>query len=175
VKLPDHAGGGGGRFSPDSKHFLTFTQKDRIVRLWDATTLKQVRSWEYPVGGLRGWVCDFLPDGRQLVTFEPDLMVRWLDVKTGTEVKSLKIVVERLNGGGLSPDGRRLIYSSLAENAVYVVELPSGKEIARFAVAAVPFGRLSISPDGRYAAGASAEGWVYLWSLPNPPNTKDKP
>src|SRR5262249_15385483 len=42
------------------------------------------------------------------------------------------------------------------------------KEAARFDVPELPFGHLAISPDGRFATGATQRGWVYLWRLPPP-------
>jgi WD40 repeat protein len=75
-----------------------------------------------------------------------------------------------------SADGRRLLYSSAADATVRYLDLFGGKEIFRFDIRGpIPVGILGLSPDGRYAAGASGDGWVYLWRLPERPATGHRP
>jgi WD40 repeat protein len=97
------------------------------------------------------------------------MTVRWWDVGTGKEVRSLKLGPDTLYGAGISPDRRRFLYTSRAGDVVHLVDLSGGKETAQFRVPSAPYGWMSFSPDGRYAAGASANGWIYLWRLPDPP------
>jgi hypothetical protein len=168
AKLEAHTQQPWGLFSPDGKHFLTTGFEEQNIRLWDAATFKQVRAWELPAPPVYWQGCAFLSDGRQFVTLTQDMTFRWWDVGTGKEVQALKIDIKEMNGKRLSPAGRFLC-ASLADSAVHLLELPGGKETARFEVSSVPFGWMSFSPDSRYAAGASWDGWVYLWRLPARP------
>jgi hypothetical protein len=162
------------RFSPDGKRFLTFNDgPGGVFRLWDVATRREIHSWEHP--RVSGHGCAFLPDGKQVVAVGGDTTVHWWDVGTGKEVRSLKLRATTIYGVAISPDRRRLLYTSHAEDAVHLVELSDGRETARFEVPFASYGRMSFSPDGRYAAGASANGWVYLWRLPEPPAANGKP
>jgi WD40 repeat protein len=164
------------RFSPDGKRFLTFYNAPGrgMFRLWDVATRREIHSWER-VGSHNNCLVGFLAGGKEVVSLGGDSVLRWWDVASGKVARSLKLGVKRSNGSGLSNDGRRLIYSSLDDHCVHLIDLPSGKEVARFEANPMPYLFMSFSPDGRYAAGASADGWVYLWRLPAPPAAKGKP
>jgi serine/threonine protein kinase len=151
--------------APDGKHFLTYSQNvDRKLRLWDAATYKEVRSWVAPGDN---WLVAFAPDGLGFLTITyGDRTVHWWDLKKDKAVRSLKLAGNPLNAAGVSSDCRRLIYAVAKDNTIRLVDLGSGKEVARFEVPIVPMGLMAISPDGRFAAGASGNGWVYLWRLP---------
>jgi hypothetical protein len=171
-KWSPHAGGRPQvLFSPDGKHWVTWagTAADRTVWLWDAKTLKRLRKWEHPVGlSGYGYSYGFAGGGNEFVALGEDMTFRWWNVGTGEQTQSLKLDVKGLNASRLSPDGRRFLYSSTDDKAVHLIELPSGKEVARFPADPVPYGGMSFSPDGRYAAGTTADGLVYLWRLPDP-------
>jgi DNA-binding beta-propeller fold protein YncE len=155
-------------FAPDGKYFLTYSHTtDRTLRLYDAATYKEVRSWEAPGDN---WYAAFAPDGQGFLTITyGDWTVHWWDLKRDKVVKSLKLEGDPLNGMGFSPDCRRVIYAASRDNTVRVVDLHSGKEVARFDVPTAPYGLMAISPDGRFAVGATGNGWVYVWRLPAPP------
>jgi WD40 repeat protein len=164
------------RFAPDGKRFLTFSDvPGGVFRLWDVATRREIHSWVPPGVGVFDVGCAFLPDGKQVVAVGNDRTVHWWDVGTGKEVRSLKLRADTIYGAATSPDRRRLLYTSHAADAVHLVELPDGRETARFEVPFASYGGMSFSPDGRYAAGASANGWVYLWRLPAPPAANGKP
>jgi len=156
-------------FAPDGKHFLTFSHaEDRTLRLWDAATYKEVRSWDAP-GHHWNWFAAFAPDGHGFLTIMyGDWTVHWWDLKSDKPVKSLKLEGGRLNALAFSSDCRRVIYAVSTDNTLRLVDLPGGKEIARSDVASVPLGCMAISPDGHFAAGANWSSWVYLWRLPAP-------
>jgi WD40 repeat protein len=166
-KITAHTRSSRALFAPDGEHFLTYAAaEDRTLRLWDAATYKEVRSWVAP--GDNGFVA-FAPDGHGFLTITyGDWTVHWWDLKKDKAVKSLKLEGDPINAAGFSPDCRRLIYAVAKDNTIRLVDLGGGKEIARFEVPTVPMGTMAISPDGRFAAGASGNGWVYLWRLPPP-------
>jgi serine/threonine protein kinase len=156
-------------FAPDGKNFLTYSHaEDQTLRLWDAASYQEARSWDAP-GDNSNWFAEFAPDGRGFLTLtQADWTVHWWDLKSDKPVKCLKLEGDRPDAAAFSSDCRRVIYAVLSDNTVRLVDLPGGKEVARFDVPAVPIGRMAISPDGRFAVGASWSGWVYLWRLPPP-------
>jgi len=48
---------------------------------------------------------------------------------------------------------------------MHLVDLARGQQIATFEADSLAGGP-SLSPNGRYAAGAES-GWIYLWRLPD--------
>jgi WD40 repeat protein len=164
-----------GIFSPDGNYFLTWDKTpNRRIQLWKTATVTVVRSWNHPTAELWCW-STFLPDGRQFLTLGSNGVVRWWDVNEDKEVKSLRLAVGEINAAGISRDGRRLIYCSIPDRVVHLVDLPSGTEVMQFGAPAVVYGWMAFSPDGRYAAGASCWGWIYLWRLPDAPGAKNRP
>jgi WD40 repeat protein len=153
-------------YSHDGKHFLTWAgPEDRTLRLYDAATYKEVRSWNS--AGDTWWLAA-APDGHFLTLTRAEGTVHWWDLKKDEPVKSLKLEGDPLHAFGFSADCRRFMYSLRNENSVRLVELDGGKEIARFDVPAPPMGFIAISPNGRFAVGASKSGLVYVWRLPAP-------
>jgi serine/threonine protein kinase/Flp pilus assembly protein TadD len=164
-KIAAHTQSSRALFAPDGKHFLTYAAaEDRTLRLWDAATYKEVRSWVAPGDN---WFVAFAPDGLGFLTSTyGDGTVHWWDLKKDKAVRSLKLEGNPVNAAGFSSDCRRLIYAVAKDNTIRLVDRGGGKEVARFEVPTVPMGVMAISPDGRFASGASGNGWVYLWRLP---------
>jgi WD40 repeat protein len=80
---------------------------DRVVRLWDVASGKQVavlKGHAGPVGFLA-----FGPDGRQLVTTSYDLTARIWDAATGKELVTLRGFTSLPRWAAFSPDGGRLL------------------------------------------------------------------
>lgn len=160
----DHQGQAcAGFFSPDGKRIVS-VGGDGTVRLWDAAEGKQVRQWKHDS---RMWWAQFDPDGRHFMTLSVDTVYFW-DSETDEEPQSLPLGAGAMGANGLSADGRLLMYGIQGDTAVHLVELPSGTGRASFKVPEPAYGKISVSPDGRFGVGASGSGWVYLWHLPDP-------
>jgi len=71
---------------------------------------------------------------------------------------------------GPRPNGR-LLLTGHTNQTVRVRDLDTGQELHRFQTPPRTGPRsLAFSPDGRFAAGGSFRGWVYLWRLPVVPD-----
>jgi eukaryotic-like serine/threonine-protein kinase len=140
-------------FSPDGK-LLATTGQDKeegwSVKLWDAATLKEVRTIPWPKDQYFGGVV-FSPDGQFLAASGAGLIKAW--ELTGREV----FTVEGKEQGGLltfSPDGGVLASSS--GGRVMVWEVMTGRELFTYQGKARIL-TLFFSPNGRYLATLSTE------------------
>jgi tetratricopeptide (TPR) repeat protein/tRNA A-37 threonylcarbamoyl transferase component Bud32 len=149
-------------FTPDGAKVLS--SAGTRLRLRDAETGAEAGVFEEghtkPVLGAA-----FLPDGRQMVSYGADEMLRVWDVAGCCEIRHFDL------GGDLAdrslavcPDGRRFLLGRNYGRVVCVYDLTTGRELHRFPVATPPRG-VSVSPDGRAACG-SFRGLVYLFALP---------
>jgi len=107
-----------------------------------------------------------LPVGRQILSYAKDHTLRTWDRATGKEVRRLALSANHcdIRWLAITPDGRRFL-TNHQDLTIRLHDLASGREIHRFDLppGAAPQG-ISISPDGRYAAG-SFRGFVYLLRL----------
>ena len=62
------------------------------------------------------------------------------------------------------PDGRRLLVRD-RESGLRVIDVATGKELARFAWAGENVNAVVISPDGRRMASGSEDGAIKLWDF----------
>src|SRR5207253_8789756 len=133
------------------------------ILLWDLPGFKQVRQWKLPEGESLQ-VLQFLakPDEGRFVAVTSGA-VRWFSLDAAEEARpALKhdgqpgSTGDHEWWGSLFPDGRQLIL--MVDLSLRVIELPSGKERARFQAPAdlfgpetrSPFRICAPSPDGRW-------------------------
>ena len=70
--------------SPDGRRALTGGE-DRLVRLWDLDTVKELRRFSGHLA--RVWGVAFTPDGKQVLSCGEDRTVRLWDAEGGHEVR----------------------------------------------------------------------------------------
>jgi RNA polymerase sigma factor (sigma-70 family) len=189
-RLPRAPGGGlsagdvAFAFSPDGA-VLAAAPCDGTLRLVRMPRGEEVRR----LGGQRCRVTAlaFAPDGRTLAAGGEDNTIRLWDVATGREVAPPGGHRDGLRAAALSPDGRLLV-SAGGDSTVRVWDTATGREVRRWQgaphrheVASVqdPLTRevnrqfevhpwvvcLSLSPDGRVAAGGGSDGTIYFWEV----------
>jgi WD40 repeat protein len=159
-----------GFFSPDGTRLLS--KWGDSVRVSELVTGKAVVNLTGPTEVLGA---SFLPNGRALVTWGKDKILRVWDLASGKEVRSLELG-EDVDGNpdhvAISPNGRWVL-TAHKDQTVRVRDLATGREFHRFAEVPRTGARsLAFSPDSRFAAAGSFRGWVYLWRLPAPPDEK---
>src|SRR5215472_7399311 len=106
----------------------------------------------------------FSPDGKRLVTGGFDSTIKFWDIGSGEEVRTLN-TPEPVNSIAFSPNGRFLI--SGGENGTIILwNSDTGEEIRRFSgrgknVKSVAF----CPPDGELLATGSEDGKIELWEI----------
>jgi WD40 repeat protein/serine/threonine protein kinase/tetratricopeptide (TPR) repeat protein len=152
-----------GIFSPDGKQVLSYA--DKVIRLWDAATGNVARVLQGPTDEVTG--AAFLAGGAKVVAWGKDGIVRVWETGSGKLIHRFD-VGDRAEGSppqmAVTPDGRRLVFTA-ARSAVIVIDLATGKQLARFDNAVQRHG-FSVSPDSRYAGAGSFRAGVYVWRLP---------
>jgi WD40 repeat protein len=159
-------------FSPDGK-VLASRGSDRVLRLWDTKTAKELRPVEglfdpsgasTVVNGHPGGVAQALvfgADGKVLYSASEKYLVRRWDVATGRELSPGGAHVERIDQVVFAPDGKS-VWTRAADGLhrwdrstgkdLGPVELPKGTALAR------------LSPDGKAVAFLVRHA-VHIWDL----------
>jgi WD40 repeat protein/tRNA A-37 threonylcarbamoyl transferase component Bud32 len=167
-------------FAPDGKQAATHTE-GQAVRLWNVADdrFRLVRRWDLPAGERCGPV-RFTADGSELV-MATNRQVRWHTASADKPVRTLPLEGYEdawTHWWALSGDARRLTLMTRQGGALRVLELPSGRELARFAVSAEltppvgsPFAIAALSSDGRWLVAPARHGnrdlaRVYRYLLP---------
>ena len=119
----------------------------------------------------------FTPDGKRFVSPWTDGRLHLIEVDTGASVRDLESVSAgpAPNGGtrvaalALSPDGKRLVYRTLSDRLLRVVDVATGTEVRRFERTAGPYytasGSLSLTPNGRFVVETSGDASVRVWGV----------
>jgi WD40 repeat protein len=182
-------------FSPDGKWLAAGGNAGPAVL--DATTREAVLSLKWHTKDVRDPSVRgvaFSPDGGQLASGGDDGIVRFWDLKTGTERLALKKQRSPINSVAFSPDGTRLVTCAISEMVMifdtttgaeiktlrrgntrgekigeknFLSELPSGRGFQRgFQFSLFPHFNAVFSPDGRrVAAGGFATRNFMVWDV----------
>jgi WD40 repeat protein len=140
------------------RHAVTAAEgfEELAARVWDLHTGRCV----HVLGGHRGPVTSVcvIPDGLVALTGSGDRTVRVWDVSTG---RCLRVHV------CMTPDGRHILSSGHAENAVWMWELSSGRRVARFLGHTSTVWSVCVDPTGWFAVTGGKDGTARLWDLPS--------
>lgn len=105
----------------------------------------------------------FTPDGRYLITGSRDASIKFFEMPTLTELRTLKGHSAWVRSLAISPDGRVLVSAS-DDNTIKLWDVESGRHFKTLTGHAGPVRCVAFSQDGRRLATASWDRTVKLWS-----------
>jgi WD40 repeat protein len=136
--------------------------RDKTIRIWDVRTGSQLHALEGHNGSVQD--CEYSPDARLIASVGGDNLILW-EAQSGQLVHEIKAVSlsGSFNACAFSPDGASVLASK--GNFVGLWDATSGETIQVYRGHSDLAYSCDVSPDGSWAASASADGEVILWEL----------
>jgi len=149
-----------GRFSPDGKRAYTGSSDGRVIS-WDLATGRELH--RLAADRLEIVALELVDGGRALFVASSSSPARLLDAETFATLREFPT----LDGGlvfdaALSPDRKR--FATAEWSGARVVDLATGREIARFAGHGAPVTSVRWRPDGAQIASGGADLRVRVWN-----------
>ncbi|HSL30089.1 MAG TPA: protein kinase [Anaerolineales bacterium] len=145
------------RYSPDGTRILTDFPAENAVTLWDATSGRQVFSFEGHADAL-----DYSTDGKMVAVSSGDRITIW-DAAAGKPLVRLAGHEYPIVQMDFSPDAKRL--ASASEGAVIIWDLASGEPLFTFQEPDLYFSSVVYSPDGKRLVAGDAFGVAITWDV----------
>ena len=119
--------------SQDGRYFLTGHQNERLVRLGEVQTGKEIQTFQRHTAGVHGVALS--PDGSWAVTGGDDETLRVWDVKTGKELRQCVGFTGKVRCVTVAPDGRHILsghYGPKSNNLIYLWDAKTAKQVRSF-------------------------------------------
>jgi len=148
-------------FSRDGR-FVLSGSNDKTVKLWDAATGREVRSFV----GHRGTVgaVAFSPDGRSVLSGSDDHAMKLWDVFTGAELRSFSGHRGSVDSVVFSSDGRFALSGSW-DKTLKLWDVAAGKQLRSFDGHRDVIQAVALSPDRRFALSGGDDKTAKLWDV----------
>lgn len=148
-------------FSPDGK-ILATTGYDRLIKLWDVETGKELRTLKDHSDSVYGIA--FSPDGKLLASAAADRAVKVWDVATGKRLYTLSDATDWVYAVAWSPDGKHLAATGVDRSIrVWEANADGGKLVQSAFAHEGPVLRLVYSADGKTLYSLSEDRTVKSW------------
>jgi WD40 repeat protein len=148
-------------FSPDGKTLAT-TGYDRLIKLWDVSSGKEIRTLKDHSDTVYGLA--FSPDGTLLASAAADRAVKIWDVASGTRLYSLGDATDWLYALAWSPDGKHVAAGGVDKSIrVWEVTPTGGKLVQSVFAHEGPVLKLVYTPDGKTLYSLGEDRVVKAW------------
>jgi WD40 repeat protein len=150
--------------SRDGKLFLTGHATDRVVRLGEVESGKEVRTFEGHTAGIHAVALS--ADGNLAASASADRTLRLWDAKTGKELRRLGGFTDAVRCLAFAPEGTRLLSGHLGLKSDFAVRLwdaGEGKELRVFKGHTKEVTAMAFLPSGRTFVSASMDGTLRSW------------
>lgn len=148
-------------FSPDGR-FIAAAGNNVHLKLWDATSGAEVRTFERPELLFDVTSLAFRPGGKELATGHVSRSVAIWDVATGRKVRAYEKHTQGVLGVAYRADGKRLA-SAGDDGTIIVWEADTGAEVATCRGHTSGVTGVAFSPDGRRLVSGSKDLAVIVW------------
>jgi dipeptidyl aminopeptidase/acylaminoacyl peptidase len=153
-------------FSPDGKTIASASY-DRLVKLWDLTTGKQLRSLKEHTDAV--YAIAFMPDGKRLVSAAGDRTLKVWDVAEGKRLTTINDALDALYTVAVNPSGTQIAAAG-ADRIVRTWAWNGAADANAATLQASTFAhadavlRVAYSPDGATLVSAGADRVVKVWN-----------
>jgi WD40 repeat protein/tRNA A-37 threonylcarbamoyl transferase component Bud32 len=159
-------------FSPDGRYLASgsfsphvkLRESTGVVKIWDAETGREVRTFEKQVGVVLSLA--FSADGRHVASSsinDDHTFVVW-DAKTGDVVRVMRGHTSHVHRLRYSPDGR-LLASASTDGSVMLWDADTLQETRTIAAHPAPVVDVAFAPDSARFATAGQDGLVGVWDV----------
>ena len=149
-------------FSPDGSLVATASW-DNTVKLWEAKTGKQIRTFKGHENGVNSVA--FSPTGDMIATGSIDETAKVWDVKSGEQITSFGGHVNDVRSVAFTPDSLKVLSGSW-DGTAKLWDAKTGKLVRTFKRKQDTVHAVAISPNGKYAlTGSWYDGTVTVWNI----------
>jgi WD40 repeat protein len=158
--------------SPDGRHALTYSSKERAAILWNVASGNRIRTFQWPAGPasttlngpqrLPAASAAFSPDGSQVIIgYEGSAAIVW-DVASGRQVCALQGHIDPVNSVAFSPDGHQILAGSRDRTAT-LWDAVSGERLRVLEGHGLAVSSVAFSPDGHQVTTGSWDHSAIIW------------
>jgi hypothetical protein len=148
-------------FAPDGKS-LASTGYDRLIKLWDLATAKELRTLKDHSDTVYGLA--FSPDGKLLASAAADRAVKIWDIASGRRLYSLGDATDWLYALDWAPDGKHVAAAGVDKSIrVWEVSAEEGKLVHSIFAHEGPVLRLAYSADGQTLYSLGEDRVIKSW------------
>jgi WD40 repeat protein len=148
--------------APDGRLILSGGFTDKVVRVWDAKTGKELRQLVGATGTLQGLAVS--ADCKLGAAGDTMNQLRVWDLQTGAQTRQLFGHTDFVRGVQFLPDGKRLVSVS-DDKTLRIWDLATGNQLHLLNAHTQYINSLSLTKDGKRAVTASNDLSVAVWDL----------